>query len=588
MKNILKPLFLALIGILLFQACEDSGVSENTGIFDPEDNLPLIGLELTSPGGASGSYFMDLGSGSDYKINEAMEVPEKIDFAMLWGSSTGLNIVSISDVQRLSSWGAGTTVNEGFYVKNSTEFVKRDASEETDRLFDGIETQQQVRDLYVQTRANLVANLENDPRYNGPAESLRGLEPGDLILVKSAKGVYGAMKVESIEDGFSGGAVLTIKLDIRDEKQIPPIEPSQVLDVFNVEVTEPGAVSGKRFLNVAEALIYSNDPDADFADQAFFNQESIDLVFLNGPVGDDLNLIAPSDSERLEHWPTGSEINVDWSVQNDLEIFKLDASALADSLYRNTYSKNSLADAHELALGRVGQQAGYDQSIHGPGKYVSQLKEGELLFVNSVSKNIRAMIFVEADTQGDAGMLDLALKVDNSERVAVPPPPIRMITLRGVGASTSDYIDFVSGSVYKKEEAGLQPENIDLAHLRGSSSKHNLISITNGAGFGAFTSGLRAEIEAWPVRNRAQMINLGSVQEYVDLYDGLDEDDAQAMSDAYDLAAGLYAPSERLTLLATGDIIMVKSEDRGLVVAIKVLEADDSGGITLRYKLSQQ
>ena len=587
MKNIFGTIFLVLMGMLLFQACEDSGVSENTEIFDPENNLPLLGVELTDPAGSGGEYFMDISTGLSYTMDQAMAVPEKIDFGMLWGSSSALNIVSISDVQRLNGWGVGKTVNENFYVKNTTEFVKLDASEGTDQIFDQIKTQQQIREAYAETHALLLQDPDNDPRYHGPSESIRGMVAGDLILAKTSKDVYAAIKVESLVEGTSGAVILTIKLDLRDHREIPPIDPSKVLELFELEVTEPGEISGDRFLNLSQGRVYTNDPATDLTDQAYYNQEKIDLIFLNDPSHGGFNLIGTQDSERLALWPTGGEVNNDWLVKNQLEVFKLEASALADSLNRNTYTVDALEDAFELAQQRLTGQPAYEVGTHGPGTYVSGLKEGELLFVRSISKNIKALVYVTSDTQGDTGLLGLEIKVDNSQIQEVAPPPVRVLTLTGVGASTSDYIDFVSGSVYKIDEAELQPENIDVAHLRGSSSKHNLISITHGAGFGAFTAALRNRIEAWPTRNLAEMVNLGSAQEYVDLYDSLDENDRVAMEAAHEMAVGLYPPEERLRNLATGDIILLKSVDRGLFVAIKVLEADDSGGITLRFKLSQ-
>src|SRR5699024_6518507 len=64
---------------------------------------------------------------------------------------------------------------------------------------------------------------------------------------------------------------------------------------------------------------------------------------------------------------------------------------------------------------------------------------------------------------------------------------LRNLTLEGVGASTADFIDFALVSVHKEAGAAESPESIDLAHLRGSSSKHNLTAITNDAGFSAFS-----------------------------------------------------------------------------------------------------
>src|SRR5690606_26522039 len=194
MKNIFGTIFLALMGMLLFQACEDSGVSGESGIFDPENDLPLLGLELTSPGGSGGSYFLDAGTGITYTLAAAQEVPEKIDFGVFWGSSSALNFVSIAEVDRLDGWGAGKDVNETFYVKNHTQFVKLDASPQTDQAFDALASQADVAALYNNPHSAILADPENDPRYHGPSGSIRGLAAGDLVLARTAKDVHAAFK----------------------------------------------------------------------------------------------------------------------------------------------------------------------------------------------------------------------------------------------------------------------------------------------------------------------------------------------------------------------------------------------------------
>src|SRR5690606_37355219 len=131
--------------------------------------------------------------------------------------------------------------------------------------------------------------------------------------------------------GFSGSALVTIKLDLRNIKEIPPIEGSEILEVIDLALTRPGEIGGDRFLNMAQGEAYTNDPAGDAARQAFDNQQKIDLVFLNDPGQGDFNLIAPAASARLSLWPVGQEVNNDWLVHNELEVFKLEASDLADS-----------------------------------------------------------------------------------------------------------------------------------------------------------------------------------------------------------------------------------------------------------------
>lgn len=163
---------------------------------------------------------------------------------------------------------------------------------------------------------------------------------------------------------------------------------------------------------------------------------------------------------------------------------------------------------------------------------------------------------------------------------------LRQLTLAGAGTSTADYIDFATVTVHKEAEATLQSENIDIAHLRGSSSKHNLIVMTNQDGFRAFSSSLGDRIQEWPVQNGGLLVNLGGDEEYATLYEDLDEKDRSAMKGAFDTAAETQTPVGRLTQIQTGDIILFNSIDRGIYVAIRILAADDNGDLTIEFKIS--
>lgn len=164
---------------------------------------------------------------------------------------------------------------------------------------------------------------------------------------------------------------------------------------------------------------------------------------------------------------------------------------------------------------------------------------------------------------------------------------LRNLTLEGVGAGTADFIDFTLVSVQKEAGAAERPENIDLAHLRGSSSKHNLTAITNDAGFSAFSSALRNRIREWEPRNHGLLVNLGDDEEYATLYESLVEKDRAAMKAAFDMAASIDEPVGRLTQIQTGDIIFFHSVDRDIYVAIKVVSADEEGDLEITFKVSK-
>ncbi|RAV29646.1 hypothetical protein [Sinomicrobium soli] len=586
MNTYIRRLAFFFTAILLFQSCDTDGVSGETGEFDTGENLPKIGVEIIRPGAVSGDRLMDISSGEVYTMSEAGEFPEKIDFIMMWGSSTGLNIIALRDIGRLTSWGSGQTINETFLVKNRTTFVKKDASEATAQLYQEISTPEQVRELYNSTVMELENDPDNDVETHGPSLSLKQLNAGDLILAKTEKGVYAAIKVESITDGNSGRAALSLRLDNREAVEVPPVASEERMDMYEVELTRPSYFDGQRFLDFSTGATYEfGGTDHLMESDAYLHQEKIDLFFFNsGSSG--FNLFSP-DEGSISGWGTGQDVITDWMVRNKSEFIRLDASAKADSIFLYAYQNGHIREAYNNALEEVAQQEGYDEGRHGPGSRIREFTApGDLIFFRSESKQIYAIAQVTAITTGGSGSLTLNVKVDNSGKVNVPPPPVRELTLTGVGASTSDYIDFSQVRVLSIDEAEAEPQNIDLAHLRGTTSNHNFLSITS-SGFGAWTASLREQIEAWPVRNHTGIINLGSDAAAVDLYESLDENDRQAMEEAFN-TAGEPISDGRLTQIGTGDIIMLNSADRGIIVAIKVVEADNSGGMTIRFKVSQE
>lgn len=164
---------------------------------------------------------------------------------------------------------------------------------------------------------------------------------------------------------------------------------------------------------------------------------------------------------------------------------------------------------------------------------------------------------------------------------------VRNFNLAGVGTSTADFMDFALASVQNETSASKAPGNIDLAHLRGASTGHNLIPMTNIAAFRAFSSGFGDRIEAWDTLNDGLLVNLGDDAAHATLYESLDEKDRAGMQAAFDLAAGIETPVNRLTLIEAGDIIFFHSLDRDIYVAMHVLRAEASGGLEFDFKVSR-
>lgn len=164
---------------------------------------------------------------------------------------------------------------------------------------------------------------------------------------------------------------------------------------------------------------------------------------------------------------------------------------------------------------------------------------------------------------------------------------LRELSLVASSTSTAEFINFASVIVQLQADAQANSHNIDLAHLRGATTGHNFIVITDGAGFGAFQAALRTTIESWPTRNHGELVNLGNDPAHLAMYNALDEGDRAGMIDAFNQAAAAKGTTGRLTLIAAGDIILFHSVDRGLYVAIHVLDAPNGGNMNIVFKVSK-
>src|SRR5699024_4497542 len=155
-----------------------------------------------------------------------------MDFIILWSSNTGMNLVSPLDVNRLNGWAAGKTMNDEWLVKNSTEFLKLDASSESLELYEGIDRYSQVKPLYEEIYEKNKSEESIDPFDYGPGITLRNISEGDILLMKTSKQVYAVAKVLAIRTGTAGGLELGIKIDRSEEQEIAPVGEDEKLDYY--------------------------------------------------------------------------------------------------------------------------------------------------------------------------------------------------------------------------------------------------------------------------------------------------------------------------------------------------------------------
>ncbi|RAV29645.1 DUF4843 domain-containing protein [Sinomicrobium soli] len=420
--------------------------------------------------------------------------------------------------------------------------------------------------------------------------------PQERVITIPANDSFGWLELEILPDGGGNPVVVFELVETGDIGVMDRYHQIGVRISFPFTAPDPGEVEeldGIRYFknitfgaNSNQNVGYYIDLEtgnAYTASGADDNQEKIDFIVLRSGAGSGINLLTPS-SGSVTAWGSSSRIPEEWDVRNNGSIARIqNATGSEQDLFDQATSRAELWALYDELLLGITDRVGYSGTNHGPASRVREVSAGDLLLyrLQEAHRNVFAIVKVEEVVDASTGHIRGEMKSGEA-------PVIRQLGLTGVGASTADYIDFSRGIILTEGEAELEPENIDVVHMRGSNSKHNLISVTHDGGLSAFSSALQTRVEGWPVRNNTTMVNLGQDQVYADLYESLNEDDRQVMEDAFDMASQQGAPEGRLTQIATGDIIMLNNEDRGIIVAINVIAADDSAGMIIRYKMSEE
>src|SRR5699024_9979353 len=245
------------------------------------------------------------------------ESPQLIDFVILWSSNSGMNLVSPIHMDRLKGWNAGKTMNEEWLVKNQTTFLKLDASEESQAIYNAVKSVKDVKEAYEQAKQIIEADEELLAEEYGPAPSLRYLSEGDILFIKTAKDVYAVAKILGIKTGTSGSLDVAFKIDQSEEKKIPAISEEEKLETYDVLLDRPGYLNGQRFWDVTTGETYSTSSATPQNQHPFYNQEKIDIIFLNSATRGYFNLLTPDEEIRLPLWTSGADVYNDWLVKND-------------------------------------------------------------------------------------------------------------------------------------------------------------------------------------------------------------------------------------------------------------------------------
>lgn len=583
---------LGIIGMLcvliITAACQKLEFSKDKAGFDEAGDLSIYSIRLFGFGNTDGERVADFGAGQTYNIGDAGESPQNADLIAFWSAADGVSFVSALDIPTLQEFSAGQTINSDWHVKNQTTFVRLAANETYRARYHSINVAHEVRDLYEWA----LDEVEQQPNYNeqlhGPYMTVKGLAEGDLLLARTESGVYVVALVASVTGGTAGDIRLLVKMDKRSYTAVPALDPNERMDTHEALLARPGSTTGAavvRFLDVSTGSTYiqtsSTHTSTDYGRGVLYFQDRVDMVFLNSS-STNHNLRSP-DNGNLGSWTVGSWIINDWAVRNSSRFIRLGQSEYADSLFTYSYQNHHIRDAWNEVVDKVENDP--DFAGLGPNDLVTDVTEGDLILFRSESKNTYALIKVVAQTTGSAGDLLLSMKVDNSNRVIVPRATQLILT----GVPGYQFIDFETGTVVgeaNEEALAYGAGRFDVFHAKGSSSNHNLYSATS-QNFGTFSAALQTRINAWPIRNRTEMVALAAGDLTNDVYRSLSDGDYAGMMAVWEAAIAAQNPVERLYPLAIGQVVLINSIDRGRFITARVLNTDNSqttGSLAIEYK----
>lgn len=572
MKSNLNKLYYITLLLLMAVGCKEDIFIDDLAGLDPTNDLASYEVQLTGPGQTGGEIYLDLGTGTVYNYADAVEQPEKIDFVMLWGTSTGSNFVAPWDIDRLMAWGTGNKINDEWFVKNKTMFVRLESSEEGHQLYDDVKMMEDLKPAY----EALKKLAENQDGYNtdhhGEGTALRGIEVGDVIGIKTEKDVYAITKVQGLVTGNAGNLRLSVKVDKRNEKDLPSLPESERMTQESFTVTELSTMGGTNLIDLSSGVQWE-------VSEGYYSQNNVDAVFYRDEDGVTLSSL----SDNIPLLSEGaSEISGDWTVRNETRFIRLKASPEATNLFTRTYTNTLIREAFKEGEAMVSDYDDYDKKIYGPGLSVSGLEVEDVVLYHVVDKDVYGMLMItEAD---DENTVVGRIKADVQNKTEVAPPLIQEFTSTGAGASKAMYVDLKTNSTFETEAEGKENiASVDIISLRGSSSGHNLFPTANEAAAGAWFAPWRDRMATWSNRNAADVYSLGATEEAWELYHNLQED--ESMWDVFQEATANVSSTQRLSQIANKEIIFIHSVDRKLLIALKVLDSSTDTSVTYRYKI---
>lgn len=324
-----------------------------------------------------GSYF-NIETTTDYKLPEATNNQEKIDFAMLVGASTGINFLSPAS-SGFKFFGAALkdAVHDGWSVKNEGQFVNIGNLPSSEAIFDNLEYAADIIAAYNQAEAdvaNMPGYVENE---NGPGDRIRQVNVGDIIFFKSGSGTIAVLQITMTLPDTAGK--VEFKMKTAADPDAEPMEPVEDELAYFPEIELGGQehASIGSYFNIVNQTVYS-------LDDATANQSMVDFIMLFG-ASTGVNFVTPGSSGmKFFGADLKTAIFEGWSVKNDGQFVNIGNNDTA-GVFDGLSTEDDLSQAYQTAVAEVANMDDYVANENGPGDRIRQVKVGDVIFFETES-----------------------------------------------------------------------------------------------------------------------------------------------------------------------------------------------------------
>lgn len=367
-------------------------------------------------------------------------------------------------------------------------------------------------------------------------------------------------------------------------------DPNGDIVIMAVSLADQGAQNDVKFMDISGGLVYN-------LEQASTRPETIDIL-MQYEAGTGFSLITPPDIHRLAQSEVGRVMNNTWLNKNKATVFKMSASAEINEVFRNAKTSGDVKNAYQRYLNEM---SGSDVDVFGPGKSLTGVEKGDLVFFHSEDRNFYALMKV-FKTETETGTIEFEIKMDNNSVIAVQPAdPSNLMTMydasfEGPGQTKGRrYMDFSNGESFDNIEVIANQHRIDFVAFNASASGINFIVPAAESLLGGFGGGKTMNSD-WLVKNDGEFLRLPASEMADSLFLFTLNNEmirnayttvAQDIENTPDYDVTAHGPRGGVRPIEEGDVVLFKSESRKIYGILKVTElvSGNSGRVAFSAKV---